>query len=89
MMQDMEPAENGPNIMDFTVVRLRQLSTLSNIHIDEVFELAGVDLHKLNEDLIHQEAYWKLIRMHREERERLQHFGQQLFENKLPDWYPA
>lgn len=89
MMQDKEQGGNSPDVLDFTVIRLRQLSRLSNIDIDEVFELVGVDLHKLNEDLIHQQAYWKLIRMHQAERERLQQFGVQLFENKLPDWMPA
>jgi hypothetical protein len=88
MMQDMEQAGSNPDVLDFTVTRLRQLATLSNIDIDQVFELAGVDLHKLNEDLIHQQAYWKLIRMHQAERERLQQFGTQLFANKLPDWLP-
>lgn len=88
-MQDMEQAVNSTDILDFTVTRLRQLSTLSNIDIDQVFELAGVDLHKLNEDPIHQQAYWKLMNMHKAERERLQQFGIQLFENKLPDWFPA
>jgi hypothetical protein len=89
MMQDMEQAGNNPDVLDFTVTRLRQLATLSNIDIDQVFELAGVDLHKLNEDIIHQQAYWKLIRMHQAERERLQQFGIQLFANKLPDWLPG
>jgi hypothetical protein len=89
MMQDKEQAGNSPDVLDFTVIRLRQLSRLSNIDIDQVFELVGVDLHKLNEDLIHQQAYCRLINMHKEERERLQQFGVQLFENKLPDWLPS
>jgi hypothetical protein len=89
MMQDMEQAGNNPDVLDFTVTRLRQLATLSNIDIDQVFELAGMDLHKLNEDLFHQQVYWKLIRMHQAERESLQQFGIQLFANKLPDWFPG
>ena len=88
MIQDVEQTGNTQDVLHFTVTRLRQLSTLSNMDIDQVFELAGVNLDNVNEEPINQQAYWKLMKMNQEEREKLQQFGKALFENKLTNWLP-
>ena len=88
-MYNFKEDNDAQELLSFLVTRLMQFALLSNLDIDEVFEWAGVNLDNLNEDFVHQTAYWEVIKMKRAERERLQQFGIQLFENKLPDWIPA
>jgi hypothetical protein len=88
-MYNFNEDNDAQELLRSLVTRLMQFALLSNLDIDEVFEWAGVNLNTLNEDFVHQTAYWEVIRMKRAERERLQQFGIQLFENKLPDWIPA
>ena len=88
-MYNFNEDNNAQELLRSLVTRLMQFALLSNLDIDEVFEWAGVNLDTLNEDFVHRTAYWEVIRMKRAERERLQQFGIQLFENKLPDWIPA
>lgn len=88
-MYNFKEDNDSQELLSFMVTRLMQFALLSNLDIDEVFEWAGVNLDNLNEDFVHQTAYREVIRMKRAERERLQQFGIQLFENKLPDWIPA
>lgn len=88
-MHNFEEDNDDQELLSFLVTRLMQFALLGNLDIDEVFEWAGVNLNTLNEDFAHQTAYWEVIKMKKAERERLQQFGIQLFENKLPDWFPA
>ncbi len=88
-MYNFNENNDAQELLRSLVTRLMQFALLSNLDIDEVFEWAGVNLDTLNEDFVHQTAYWEVIKMKRAERERLQQFGIQLFENKLPDWIPA
>ena len=88
-MHNFNEDNDAQELLRSLVTRLMQFALLSNLDIDEVFEWAGVNLDTLNEDFVHQTAYWEVIRMRKAERERLQQFGIQLFENKLPDWIPA
>jgi len=88
-MYNFNEDNDAQELLRSLVTRLMQFALLSNLDIDEVFEWAGVNLDTLNEDFVHQTAYWEVIRMKRAERERLQQFGIQLFESKLPDWIPA
>jgi hypothetical protein len=88
-MQNLEQENNSGELLTFMATRLMQFSHLSNLDIDEVFEWAGVNINNLNQDFVHRTAYWEVIRRRKAERERLQQFGTQLFENKLPDWFPV
>ena len=88
-MYNFNEDNDAQELLRSLVTRLMQFALLGNLDIDEVFEWAGVNLDTLNEDFVHQTAYWEVIKMKRAERERLQQFGIQLFENKLPDWVPA
>ena len=88
-MHNFNEDNDAQELLRSLVTRLMQFALLSNRDIDEVFEWAGVNLDTLNEDFVHQTAYWEVIKIKRAERERLQQFGIQLFENKLPDWIPA
>lgn len=88
-MHNLEEHHDAQELLSFVVTRLMQFALLSNLDIDEVFEWAGVNLNTLNEDFVHQTAYWEVIKIRKAERERLQQFGTQLFENKLPDWVPG
>lgn len=87
-MYNIEEDKHTQELPSFLVARLMQVAQLSNLDIDDVFEWAGVNLNTLNEDFVHQTAYWEVIKIRKAERERLQQFGTQLFENKLPDWIP-
>lgn len=89
MLPEIEQIVNTPDVVEFTVTRLRQISSLSNLDVDDVFEWAGVNLDNLNVNAVHREAYWKLMIMKMAERDRLQQFGMQLFESTLTDWVPG
>jgi hypothetical protein len=88
-MYNFNEDNDAQELLRSLVTRLMQFALLSNLDIDEVFEWAGVNLDTLNEDFVHQTAYWEVIKIKRAEREKLQQFGIQLFESKLPDWIPA
>lgn len=80
---------NEPSLTESITIRMSDLNRWSNVDIYELFLLSGVDIAQPELPFIDRLGYETIIKVRNREIEHLENFGQQLFQNKLPDWLPS
>ena len=80
---------NEPTFTQTACTRILQLNRWSNVAVDELFHLGGVDVSNPELPFIDKLGYDTIVKTKNQEIEHLENFGIQLFANKLPDWIPA
>lgn len=79
---------NEPSLIETAVIRLNELKNWSNVDLDELLRLSGIDIYNPDLSYIDRLGYDTIVKLKNKETEHLENFGMQLFENKLPAWRP-
>lgn len=80
--------DKSKEITEETVTRVILLGKLSNIRLQEMVNLTGIDTSRTDQQDIDLHAFRLLIQAKNQEVEKLEETGVKLFESKLRDWRP-
>jgi hypothetical protein len=83
-----ECKRNEPNLSERVSYRLLDLNNWSNVRIEELVQLSGIDPSDPDLPFIDRLGFDTIVRTKNLQIEHLENFGIQLFQNKLPNWTP-